>query len=554
MMAGEGDGSVSAFPESIVERLWTVVDDIFTGEETARLCHGAETAQYRFLLLLAEVSEDKERVSELLAKLRGVDGGGDRSTMLRLLRDLNEATVPLYQRWLQQSAFTTVVYGRSEVGIRGMTRLILFRQYLLQASKRLLRRIKDGTVSAVAPNGVDDTTQWGEDVKNAMERVDSTVHSLLKRWMRNADGMELKELRWDTTPPSTLEMIIAAESVHPFDYPPLEMMRRRLQPTPPESHVRRHMYCFLHRESPTLPLIAVQVALWNGVASSVDDVLERPKVCSRTVEEAEERRDALDSAEATHNSAIFYSINNVQPGLRGVELGSTLIKTVVARLEQDSVTPHKINPALVHYSTLSPIPGFMTWFKATAIQLVDDSSRSPAATLWKEQSPLFGIVGEAMEGSLLPPLSLEQAEGIISELADALRAANVSHVPTDSRFFLKLIETLEGPVAGQEWWRNPEAARRFKRPMMRSICCYLTQMKKRSKAMDHVTNFHVGNGAELLRINWMANQTAKGNAESCCAMVNYYYDYGKLSDNALSYQATGSIPVGRPLERQVATM
>ena len=206
------DGGTSSIPEVIVERLWAVVDSVFGAEETTV---EVEASQYRFLSLLAEVSEDSERITDLLKRLHDCDQKGERRSneMAKLVRDLGEATVPLYQRWLQQSAFKHTVYGGETgdaAGLPGMTRLIQFRQHLLEATKRLRSRIKDGTVAEVAVEGTTNVDMWGEEVKAAVDRVEGTVFALLRRWMRNGSGMELSELRWDKTPPSTFELIIAA--------------------------------------------------------------------------------------------------------------------------------------------------------------------------------------------------------------------------------------------------------------------------------------------------------------------------------------------------------
>src|SRR5205823_11422094 len=59
-----------------------------------------------------------------------------------------------------------------------------------------------------------------------------------------------------------------------------------------------------------------------------------------------------DPSRAT--TAVFYSISNCQPGLRGVSLGNFLIKQVVDVLSGEL-------PRLKVFCTLSPIPGFVAW-------------------------------------------------------------------------------------------------------------------------------------------------------------------------------------------------
>ena len=62
---------------------------------------------------------------------------------------------------------------------------------------------------------------------------------------------------------------------------------------------------------------------------------------------------------AGRRTAVFYSISNCQPGLRGISLGNFLIKNVVDVLSREF-------PRLKVFCTLSPIPGFAAWLGAAA--------------------------------------------------------------------------------------------------------------------------------------------------------------------------------------------
>jgi len=48
---------------------------------------------------------------------------------------------------------------------------------------------------------------------------------------------------------------------------------------------------------------------------------------------------------------------------------------------------------------------------------------------------------------------------------------------------------------------------------------------------DPVARFHLGNGARIERINWMADLSQKGVRESYGLMVNYLYDLAAVSRN-----------------------
>src|SRR2546422_3211988 len=104
----------------------------------------------------------------------------------------------------------------------------------------------------------------------------------------------------------------------------------------------RRCFAFFHPALPDEPLIFVEVALTRGLPNSIQDVLS----AKAPDEQAEFKPDA----------AIFYSINNCQPGLAGVSFGNFLIKQVTDSLAEEI-------PSLKHYATLSPVPGFRTWLR-----------------------------------------------------------------------------------------------------------------------------------------------------------------------------------------------
>ncbi len=64
---------------------------------------------------------------------------------------------------------------------------------------------------------------------------------------------------------------------------------------------------------------------------------------------------------------------------------------------------------------------------------------------------------------------------------------------------------------------------------------YLTQEWEDGHALNPVARFHLGNGARLERLNWMADTSAKGLAQSFGLMVNYVYDLGDVERNHEEY-------------------
>ncbi|MEP4475882.1 MAG: malonyl-CoA decarboxylase family protein, partial [Lentilitoribacter sp.] len=160
----------------------------------------------------------------------------------------------------------------------------------------------------------------------SLKDVDRDFKKLFTSWF-NGGFLNLKRLDWSSSA-SILEKIIRYEAVHNMSG--WDDLRKRLDP--PD----RHIYGFFHPRLKEEPLIFVEVALTADKPEEIGFILE-------------DERQFLDAEAA--KTATFYSISNCQKGLRGIPLGSFLIKQVVEDLRETF-------PALEEFVTLSPIPGF----------------------------------------------------------------------------------------------------------------------------------------------------------------------------------------------------
>lgn len=73
------------------------------------------------------------------------------------------------------------------------------------------------------------------------------------------------------------------------------------------------------------------------------------------------------------------------------------------------------------------------------------------------------------------------------------------------------------------------------------------------KPVDPVARFHLGNGARLERINWMADPSPKGLREAYGLMVNYRYDLKEIEKNHEAYANDGSVDASRAVRGLVKT-
>ena len=159
-----------------------------------------------------------------------------------------------------------------------------------------------------------------------LKSIDDELRVLLATWF-NPGFLVLQRIDWDTEA-SILEKIIRYETVHNIEN--WNDLKQRLVEN-------RRCFAYFHPALEDEPLIFVEVALTKGISSSVQAILSDK-------DHDIEKRD----------TAIFYSINNCQRGLRGIPLGNFLIKMVATEIAREL-------PAIKTCSSLSPVTGFSEW-------------------------------------------------------------------------------------------------------------------------------------------------------------------------------------------------
>ncbi|MFV8824295.1 malonyl-CoA decarboxylase [Thauera sp. WH-2] len=201
-----------------------------------------------------------------------------------------------------------------------------------------------------------------------------------------------------------------------------------------------------------------------------------------------------DTRRAT--TAIFYSISATQPGLRGVSFGNFLLKRVIDDLKRDF-------PRLKTFATLSPIPGLARW-----------AQRHP----------------EEMAEAFLP--------------ADRTRLAGLGIASTDDA---ALTAVLEGKP---DWQADDKLRTTLREPLLRLAARYLLEARRGDKPVDAVARFHLGNGARVERLNWLADCSAKGLQQSWGIMVNYLYDPDSIESNLEQFASEGLIAASSTVRKQ----
>ena len=196
----------------------------------------------------------------------------------------------------------------------------------------------------------------------------------------------------------------------------------------------------------------------------------------------------------TADTAVFYSISNTQKGLRGISFGNLLLKRVIEDLRRDL-------PRLKVFATLSPLPGFRGWLDQAV----------------------------AEQRALLPGAEI------------AKFAAMIGHPDPET--------ALSDALARPDWHENPKLAEGL-RSVLEKLCArYLLREKSGGQPLDHVAQFHLGNGALVDRIFWRADSSARGFRQSYGMMVSYRYDLDEVDRNHERFLSTRRIAASGRVSR-----
>ncbi|HEY5701512.1 MAG TPA: malonyl-CoA decarboxylase [Gammaproteobacteria bacterium] len=197
------------------------------------------------------------------------------------------------------------------------------------------------------------------------------------------------------------------------------------------------------------------------------------------------------------DSAIFYSISNCQQGLTGISFGNFLIKQVADHIARRL-------PNIKNFATLSPIPGFRGWLDSQ-LASADAKLLSPA------EGKNFQALGNADSGN--------------TGLMNLLR---------------------------QSAWLADDTMVSLLQPVLTRLCAtYLLNERIDGRAADRVAHFHLSNGARIERINWLADTSRRGMAQSLGMMVNYKYRLDRVERNHEAYTGDGTVSAASSVRRLV---
>lgn len=199
------------------------------------------------------------------------------------------------------------------------------------------------------------------------------------------------------------------------------------------------------------------------------------------------------------DTAIFYSISSAQGGLAGISFGDFLIKRVVDELGREF-------PQLNTYATLSPLPGLRGWLEARL-------EEAPEEFLSDEERAALAGPGQAPE---------------------QVRLGDI--------------------LAGDGWARDEARRAALEVPVVRAAARYLV-LAKRDDGLpwDPVARFHLSNGAEIHRLNWLADPSPNGLKQSLGVMVNYRYALDEIEANHEAYARDHAVATSSAIAKLAAS-
>jgi malonyl-CoA decarboxylase len=103
-----------------------------------------------------------------------------------------------------------------------------------------------------------------------------------------------------------------------------------------------------------------------------------------------------------------------------------------------------------------------------------------------------------------------------------------------------------------DWWRNAETAEPLREPLTRVLAWYFLRTKnRRGLPLDPVARFHLGNGARLERIDWLADLSDNGIGQAYGLMVNYLYNLDDIEKNHEAYAEGRNVVAANAVKKLV---
>uniref|UniRef100_A0A3Q1BEF1 Malonyl-CoA decarboxylase n=1 Tax=Amphiprion ocellaris TaxID=80972 RepID=A0A3Q1BEF1_AMPOC len=178
----------------------------------------------------------------------------------------------------------------------------------------------------------------------------------------------------------------------------------------------------------------------------------------------------------------------------------------------------------------------------TNLDSEEDVNKINSAIFYSISSTQAGLQGVEL-GNYLIKRVVRELQGLLSQYrkegrgSDLLSEQEWKEVEqaTDSTPGSPAVDSLRKLIVTGEWTRSERLSGVLEPVLMRLCAWYLYGEKRRGFALNPVANFHLQNGATMWRLNWHADTSPRGVANSCGIMVNYRYFLKETSKNSALY-------------------
>jgi len=173
-----------------------------------------------------------------------------------------------------------------------------------------------------------------------------------------------------------------------------------------------------------------------------------------------------------------------------------------------------------------------------------DAASARCATFYSISNTEPGLTGIPFGNALIKHAMAQ----LRADLPRLRTFATLSPLPGFADWLRTLGERVDAAVratlAVPGWHRNPTALGMLREPLLRLAARYLVEIKRSDGApRDAVARFHIGNGAMVERLDFLADPSPRGIEQSFGVMVNYRYVPDRYGANQVAYATNFAVDV-----------
>jgi len=178
---------------------------------------------------------------------------------------------------------------------------------------------------------------------------------------------------------------------------------------------------------------------------------------------------------------------------------------------------------------------------------VEDAERATHAIFYSITNCQDGLRGISFGNFLIKQV----AEDLRAQLPKLRTFSTLSPVPGFAAWLAGLRKRgeLQMPALEHPEWHRAEGRDELQNDLSALCAHYLLHARRGEEPLDPVARFHLGNGAVLERVNWLADLSRAGLARSLGMMVNYVYRLEDVEKNHEVYVKAHRVIASRAVEK-----